>query len=112
MRSPLDKPNAPLARGVCKTAVKVGKHSDNRTGRSDQVAVIAKSATSEIRIAIKTWRGAHKVEIREATAVIAGTYFTSGTPINFPVDRLGEFIAALQSAERQAIARGLIGGAR
>jgi hypothetical protein len=72
------------------------------------VASIDKTASTQLRISLSTWRGQHKVELSDLSAVIAGTYFQTGNGIAIPIEKLAELIAALRKAEAQAVSLGLI----
>jgi hypothetical protein len=84
------------------------RKDDKRSLTSTQVAVIAKSAYAELRVSLKTWRGSHKIEIREATAAIPSVFFPTATGISIDVCKIGELIAALEAAQAEARARGLL----
>jgi hypothetical protein len=88
-----------------------GSSRDNKKLRSGvQVDVIEKGHCARLRISLTNWRGVHKVEIRELVAAIPGAFLPCGVPITLGIDRLPALIAALQAAEAEARARGLIGG--
>ena len=72
------------------------------------VAVVPKGPASELRVQLTTWRGQHRVEIREATATIPGIFFPTGTAIMLDVRKLPELIEAMGKAEIEAVARGLL----
>lgn len=109
--------NAPAAnRGVEKSQA---SRSDRKplNSRSAGAAqgfsiTVGKSATAQLRVSLVTWRGITKLELRELTAIIAGTFFPAGTPVTVPVEKLPELIEALQDAEREARARGLLPSGR
>src|SRR5262245_37326690 len=83
-----------------------------RTSANDRaltaIAVIEKSRSSQLRVAISSWRGPHKVEIREATVTIPGVYMPTPSGVSLDVDRLHELINALQFAEAEAISKGML----
>ena len=84
-------------------------------GRSAQaltVAEIPKSVSSRLRVSIATWKGEHKVELRDLTATIPGTFFPTRDGVTLDVARLHELIAALQRAEAEAISRGMLPNGR
>jgi len=72
------------------------------------VATITRGPATEPRISLTSWRGSHRVELRDHTATIPGVFMPCGPGITLPVERLHELIAALQRAEAEAISRGLL----
>ena len=76
------------------------------------IASISKGHCSELRISLGTWRGNHKIEIREATATIPNVYMPTPNGVTLDVDRLHELITALQRAEAEAITRGMLPNGR
>ena len=72
------------------------------------VATIAKSQAAELRISLTNWRGANRVELREATATIPGCYFPTSNGITLDVERLPALVFALHAALAQAIDLGLL----
>lgn len=82
-----------------------------RQGRASDkslVATIARGPATELRILLTSWRGSHRVELRDHTATIPGCFMPAGAGITLPVERLHDLIAALQRAEAEAISRGLL----
>ena len=55
---------------------------------------------SQLRISIESWRGSHKVELRQATAAIPGIF--SPTAAGIDIEQLPALIAALRTAEAEA----------
>jgi hypothetical protein len=77
-------------------AIKGPKSS--RSADRTQVAIIPKGTTSRLEVSVKEWRGVRSLEIREATAIMAGsTFLPSGVPVTLPLDKIPELIAALQA---------------
>jgi hypothetical protein len=66
------------------------------------VAIIEKSRSTQLRVMLTSWRGDHRIEIREATVLISGSYFATASGITIGIENLGELIAALQAAEAEA----------
>lgn len=82
------------------TAVKFGNHLDSRTPASSQDYIaITKSPSSEIRVALKTWRGEHKLDVREFTATIPSIYMSTASGFTLEVAMIPELIAALRIAQ-------------
>jgi hypothetical protein len=73
------------------------------------VAEIAKGATSRVRVVLSTWRGQHKVHVREFTpGVLAGDWWPSNKGACVDVHHLPDLISGLQAAEAEARRRGLL----
>ena len=87
-----------------------------RNARSAQalvtVAEITKSYSSRVRVSLSTWKGEHKVELRDLTATIPGCFFPTRDGVTLDVARLHELIAALQRSEAEAISRGMLPNGR
>jgi hypothetical protein len=62
------------------------------------VTTVEKSATTELRVSLTTWRGAHKVELHECTAIISGVFLPTGSFVSIDLSRLAALISALQLA--------------
>jgi hypothetical protein len=114
MRAPPENQTAPVAGrggGDRHSGSSIRDHSHSRSPHLNQVAVVRKSASAEIRVSLKSWRGSNAVEIREATAAIPGIFFPTPNGVTFDVERLPELITALQAAESEARVRGVLGKA-
>ena len=72
------------------------------------IATIEKSATTELRVQIREYRGTTFVDIRTYATSDATGRAPTHKGVTVPPERLGELIAALQEAETQAQAAGLI----
>jgi hypothetical protein len=91
-----------------KRPLKTGNQKDKLNGHATQVAVITKSASAQVRVAIKCWRGDYRLELREATAVIGNCFFPAGVPVTLPITKLPAFRAALEQIETEARRLGLL----
>jgi hypothetical protein len=82
------------------------KRSDFRPSRSGPsttiIATIDKSRSSQLRVSITQWRGQRKIELRELTAVIPGTFFPTSAGVTAPIECLPDLVAAMQAAEAEA----------
>ena len=74
----------------------------------DTVATISKSRSSEIRVQLTTWRGDHKIELREATATIPGVYMPTPHAVTLDITLLPELMKAIAAAEAEARKQGLL----
>ncbi len=72
------------------------------------IATIEKSATSELRVQIREYRGVTFVDIRTYATSDATGKAPTHKGVTVPPDKVGELIEALQDAEAQARAAGLI----
>jgi hypothetical protein len=117
MRAPPNVERAPLADGGAlnqeNSRLAGATVRDNtRSHPRSQVAVIAKSVSAQLRVSLTSWRGQHKLEIREATAAIPGCFFPTPNGVTLDLGKIPELIAALQAAEAEARARGLLSKGR
>jgi len=81
---------------------------------TETIAVVEKSARSDVRISLGAWRGQPNFQIREFefwAGIAAGRKGTQNK-ITLPVSRLPEMRRAICKAEAQAIERGLLPGAK
>jgi hypothetical protein len=79
--------------------------------RLHRVAIIDKNASAQIRVIISTWRGQHRLEIREfSPGPISGSWWSHGNGISIDIAKLDELIEGLRKAETEAVTRGLIKG--
>ena len=65
------------------------------------IANIEIGHASQLRISIESWRGSHKVELRQATAAIPGIFFPTSAGVMLDIEHLPALIEAL----RKAVAR-------
>ena len=72
------------------------------------IATIQKSATSELRVQIREYRGSTFVDIRTYATSDATGKAPTHKGVTLPPEKLGELIEALREAEAQARAAGLI----
>jgi hypothetical protein len=68
------------------------EHSD-----CEQVAVVAKSASAQLRVSLTNWRGSHKVE--SATAAIPGVFLPVANAITIDVNPLAKLRLELAEVE-------------
>jgi len=118
MRAPPENQTAPVSGRGGRMDMK-GDRAGNQVDRDNtrehrraQVAVISKTASAQLRVSLTTWRGQHKLEIREATAAIPGIFFPTPNGVTLELDKIPDLIAALQAAEVEASARGLFSEGR
>ena len=110
MRAP-ENANAARARGGAAGRRSGGSElNPNPSRRADQalIAAIDKSHSCQLRVSISTWRGQTKVELADFTAVVSGIYFQAGAGVSLDIEKLPELLKAIATAEREAIARGLL----
>ena len=72
------------------------------------IATIEKSATTELRVQIREYRGTTFVDIRTYATSDATGKAPTHKGVTVPPDKLGELIEALHEAEARAQAAGLI----
>jgi len=73
------------------------------------VAIIPKSASVQVRIVLLTWKGQHKLSIREYhPGAIAGSWWASDKGVSLDVEKLPELIADLRKAEAKAVSAGML----
>lgn len=83
--------------GTDSVGAPISRKNSRSAGRT-QVAFIPKGAISRLEISVREWRGVRSLELREATAIMAGsTFLPSGVPVTLPLDKIPELIAALQA---------------
>ena len=70
------------------------------------IANIEIGHASQLRISIESWRGSHKVELRQASAAIPGFFFPTAAGVMLDIEQLPALIEALQAAEVAARRRG------
>jgi hypothetical protein len=70
------------------------------------IAKIDKGHLARLQVGLMSWRDQKRAELRDATAVIAGTYFPTSSGVTIDVARLAELIEALREAETEAKSRG------
>ena len=63
------------------------------------IANIELGHASQLRISIESWRGSHKVELRQATATIPGIFFPTSAGVMLDIEQLPALIAGVQAAE-------------
>ncbi|GEM_PF-1273214 len=77
------------------------------------VAIIDRSASVQVRVTLLTWRGEHKISVREYTpGPISGTWWASDKGVTLDVDKLPELIAAMRNAEAKAVSAGMLSKGR
>jgi hypothetical protein len=111
MRAPPNKRAVPDATGNG-SHVKDGrwattKNENNSLAKGIQVASIDKGRGARLRISLSSWRGLHRVELRECTELVPGTYYPTAIGIMVPVDLVDDLVSALMAAKAKAIALGL-----
>ena len=77
-------------------------------GRDRTIADIPRAARENIRIALREKGGAVGCEMRIAASNARGTMIETSRGLRIPLGRLRSTIAALQEAERLAVADGLL----
>ena len=108
-----------LAPGDCRSELQNADRFGGRIDRIDNsgrskrqqsvnIATIDKTHACQLRVSLSTWRRRTKIELADFTAVISGIFFQSGSGITLDIERLPELIVALQTAEAEARACGLL----
>jgi hypothetical protein len=69
---------------------------------------IQKFHCCRLRIGISSWRGQHKVELRDCSALIPDIYFPDANGVTIEISKLPELIEALRVAQTEAKKRGLL----
>jgi hypothetical protein len=82
--------------------------NNKHLARGHQVAAIDKGRGSRLRISISSWRGLHRVELRECTELVPGTYYPTAVGLMLDVALVDELVSALEAAKAKAIALGLL----
>jgi hypothetical protein len=80
--------------------------------RGIQVALVDKGKGAGLRISLSSWRGMHRVELREVTELVAGTSFPTKNGVLVPVEIIDDLIDALVATKAKAIALGLFSEGR
>jgi hypothetical protein len=83
-----------------------------RLGRGIQVGLLDKPNGARLRISLSSWRGMHRVEIRETTEICPGTAFPTKSGVVVPIGLVDELIEALTAAKAKAVALGLFSEGR
>ena len=76
------------------------------------VATIDTGRSAQLRVSLTTWRGSHKVELRDYTATIPNVFFPTSAGVTLDVEKLPELIATLRKAEAKAVSAGMLSKGR
>ena len=80
------------------------------TAPGTTIAIIDKGACAQVRVVLQSWRGAHKVSVREySPGPVSGSFWPTNKGATLGVAKLPELIAALQAAEARVRSLGLLG---
>jgi hypothetical protein len=78
----------------------ISKRHQRKQASLEIVGEISRGHSSQLRVAVSTWHGQRKLELRECTRLFGETFFPAGTPVTIDIDKVPQLIALLSKAVR------------